>query len=172
MIAVAHRTGPEIGDIGAAARFGDGKRGDLLAREHRAGKAVLLLLRARMRDWRGGDAMAHQRGDQAAAARACKLFGQHDHVEEIGHLGATAGFRKADLQKTCVRCLAVQLAGQDASRFPTIDIGNNLSFQKPADLSAKVLMLGVVERTFVGYRHFQILVFQMPGRLRDAAAMR
>ena len=151
MFAVSHGTRLQVGDVGAAARFGDRQRRDLVAGQHRRDELLLLLVGAGMHDRRRADAMRHQAGDHPTAAGAREFLGQHDQIVQVRHFDAAVGFGKADLQQAGVGGLAVQFARQRLLGLPAVDMRRDLALDETADLLAERLVVGREKRMRVGH---------------------
>ncbi len=145
MVTLAACRGPEVGDVGAARRFGDGKRADLLAGQHLGQDLALHPFRPECRDGRTTDRVAVEAGVHPAAAVARHLLGLDDAEERIGrHTAVFLG--KAELQQPGGRSLAVELARELLGLVPLVDVGHDFTLDEAADGVAEGFVFLGVER--------------------------
>jgi hypothetical protein len=145
MVALAPCGGLEVGDVGAAARLGDGERADLLARQDLGQQLALHPFRPQRRDRRRADRVAVQAGIQSAAAVPCHLAGLDDAEERIGRNAAIL-LGKAELHQPGRGCFPVQFSREFLGLVPLVDERHDLAIDKAAYGLPERLMLGRVER--------------------------
>ncbi len=162
MVAVAPSPRAQIGDVGAAARLGDGECGDLFPRQDFGQHPRPDFGTRRARDRRRADGVAHQACGDAAGAGAGELLGRHDLHELVGGNAAIL-FRKAEAQQADFGGLLIERAGKFAGLVPFMGERRDLLFDETAHHLAKGFVLGAVERACHSLRS--------PGQRRKMAAI-
>jgi hypothetical protein len=152
MVAIAPRAGTEIGDIGAAARLGDGERRDLFPRQHvRQHPRLHFGTRSERDRWRA-DAVAHQARADPAGAGARQLLARHDLHELVGrHAAIFLG--KAEAEQADLGGLDIKRARKLAGLVPLMRVRLDLVADKAAHHLAKGFVLGGIERAFHDFFH-------------------
>ena len=151
-IAVAPRDGPQIGDVGAAARLGDGERGNLLARKDFRQHAGFEFGAAGARDRRRTDRMAVEAGADAAGTGPRQLLHRDDPHEAVG-LGPAVRLGKSEPEQADLCRLLVERAGKLAGLVPDMRVGLDLAFDKAAHRVAERDVVGGVKWAFAQASH-------------------
>ena len=142
VVAIQHRRGAQMPDVGTAAGLGDGQRADLLAGQRRPDERVDQPLVARGDHVRHRDAAGEQRGEDAAGRAGLVQLLADDH--RVGAVAATAAdrFGEARAQQAGRPGAPVQVARQVAGALPLVDVGQDLAFGERAHRLSQLFALG------------------------------
>ena len=141
MIAVAHRSGPQGGHVGAARGLGDGEGSNFVPAQHAGDDALLEFGRAVVQDRWQADGVRIERGRDAAAAAARKLFGCHQVVEDIDRRAAEF-LRVTQARDAEFGGALVERAREGAGFVPLVDEGRDLACDELAQRAAELLVFG------------------------------
>ena len=130
MVAVFYSSGFQVGDVRAAAGFGDRQGGNFFAPEHRRYDLIAYLFPRPLGHRWQADIQGTDAGDKTAGGGAHQLFGHGYFHEDIAFTNATKRFREANAQQPCVACLLVDFPGEFAGFFPVVDMGQYVGFDK------------------------------------------
>lgn len=144
VIAIAHRTGLQVGHVGAARGLGDRQGHDLLAAQHRRHYPLAHLGTGPLDHRRQADIQRSQPGDQAAGTAAHELFAGRHLGEQIAFATAAVGFRVADAEDPGRAGLEIEFAGKFLGLLPFIDVRQHLALDETAHRIPDQLM-GLVE---------------------------
>src|SRR5271157_672492 len=147
MIALAPGHRSQARYVGAAARLGDGERGDFLARKDLRQHARLHLFRAVVQDRRRADRVAEEAGRHPPATGAGDLLHRDDAHEPVA-LGSAVALGKSEPHVTDLGCFPVELARKLAGLVPVVGEGLDLA----RDEAPQALPEGFVFRLVEGAR--------------------
>ena len=143
VVAIAHRTGAQVGHIGPTIGFGNGQGRDLLPTDHLRHHLLLHGIAAPLPDRRQTNIQRPQAGAQPPGRTPHQLLAGSNLHEHI-FAGTTELFRGIDAQNAGIRGFVVKLAGELTGFFPIVHVGQDFPFHEFANGLAHHLV-GIIE---------------------------